>query len=107
MLLWIEYIFNFIEFFPRHMKIVLIVGLAYVADSVIAVFCINFDTMYKVLKWTDVMSYVYVVVCLGVAELHFLLGKLLFKYKFRKWGNELKKIMRKKTIVKEIKLEMI
>lgn len=86
-LLWIENIFNFIEFFPRHMFIVTFIGIAYIIDNVIVVFCINFDTVYSVLTWTDVMSYIYVIGCLIVALLHFYLGMMIFKrYKWKKWG---------------------
>ena len=83
-LLWVENIVNYIEFFPRHIIIVIIVGLAYVVDNVIVVFCINHDTVYKVLKWTDLASYFYVLGCLLVAILHFFLGWAIF-WKCKSW----------------------
>ena len=91
-LLWIENIVNFIEFFPRHFIIVTFVAIAYVIDNIIVVFFINFDTVYTVLKWTDVASYLFAIGCWLVAILHFFLGWLIFrKIKFKKWGELIKK----------------
>ncbi len=91
-LLWIENIVNFIEFFPRHFIIVTFVLIAYVIDNIIVVFYINFNTVYKVLKWTDVASYLFVIGCWLVAMLHFFLGWLIFrKIKFKKCGELVKR----------------
>ena len=90
--LWIENCVNFIEFFPRHMIIVILVGIAYIIDNVIVVFCINFNVVYSVLTWTDWPSYIYVLLCLLVALFHFYIGMTLFrKHKWKKWGSSFEK----------------
>jgi len=69
-------------------------AIAYLINNVIVVFCINFDTVYNVLKWTDVMSYIYVLGCLLVGLIHFSIGMILFKKcKLKKWGSLIKKTM--------------
>lgn len=91
--LWVDNIFNYIEFFPRHIIVLIIFAIAYSIDNAIVVFCINFDTVYTVLKWTDVASYFYVIGCIIVAILHFGLGYYIFRRKFKKWGHLIKNYM--------------
>lgn len=97
-LLWIDNILNFIEFFPRHMLITLIIGILYGICNAIVVFCINYNNVYAKVTWIDGMSYVYAFLCLLTSLLHFQIGVLFFRnYKWKKWGQAKNKNNKKQT----------
>lgn len=84
-LMWIENFLNYIEFVPNHLFVLIFVGLCYVVDNVIVTLFINFDPVYKVLTWTDGMSYGVVVGAFIIFVLHFLFSILVFrKFKSKK-----------------------
>lgn len=78
-IMWIENFLNYIEFLPNHLFILIFVGLCYVVDNVIVTFFINLDPVYKVLTWTNGMSYCVVIGAFILFILHFLFAILVFR----------------------------
>lgn len=85
-LLWIEKIFNYIEFMKNHAYIIFFVGICYIITNIIATFAIQNAPVYSVLTWKNAMSYIYTVVCFFIFLFHFTFGIIIFR-KFKKKRN--------------------